>query len=312
MGMKNTLYLVVFILGLWLIPATTYAQEKELQEEESAAVSLEDYSDEFQENFFEGLKQKGIENYDRAIVHFLECKRLDPHNVDVDHELAKAYISLKQFVLAQDHAKAAVVGEPENYWFLNTLHQALQSQGYSLQYLNSEIPLKNPKLRENMVLLYYQNQQYEEALQLLDGIKASPFVAEMRFKIKESIQQRDGQVNEVDIVIESKQADDPYENYRATMDELLAQNNFEELEQLSAEALEVFPAQVYFYYMHGMALQKNEKYKQAIAILESGLDYLIDDIPLANKIYKELADAYKALGDSSKSNMYLSKIKSGL
>jgi len=312
MGMKNTLYLVVFILGLWLIPATTYAQEKELQEEESAAVSLEDYSDEFQENFFEGLKQKGIENYDRAIVHFLECKRLDPHNVDVDHELAKAYISLKQFVLAQDHAKAAVVGEPENYWFLNTLHQALQSQGYSLQYLNSEIPLKNPKLRENMVLLYYQNQQYEEALQLLDGIKASPFVAEMRFKIKESIQQRDGQVNEVDIVIESKQADDPYENYRATMDELLAQNNFEELEQLSAEALEVFPAQAYFYYMHGMALQKNEKYKQAIAILESGLDYLIDDIPLANKIYKELADAYKALGDSSKSNMYLSKIKSGL
>ncbi|WP_143150420.1 tetratricopeptide repeat protein [Arenibacter nanhaiticus] len=310
--MKNTLYLVVFILGLWLIPATAYAQEKELQEEESAAVSLEDYSDEFQESFFEGLKQKGIENYDRAIVHFLECKRLAPQNVDVDHELAKAYISLKQFVLAQDHATAAVKGEPENYWFLNTLQQALESQGYSLQYLASEIPLKNPKLRQNMVLLYYKNQQYEEALQLLDGITASPFVAEMRFKIKESIQQRDEQAKEQETVIDSTPQDDPYENYSATMAELLAQNNFEELEKISAEALEVFPAQAYFYYVHGMALQKNKKYKQAIAILESGLDYLIDDMPLANKIYKELADAYRTLGDSSKSNMYLSKIKSGL
>jgi hypothetical protein len=41
------------------------------------------------------------------------------------------------------------------------------------------------------------------------------------------------------------------------------------------------------------------------------MDYLLDDIDLANKMYKELVDANNALGNSSKANMYLSKLKSG-
>ena len=53
----------------------TYAQE----EQESAEVYLEEYTDEFQENFFEALKQKGIQNYDRAVDLFLKCKQLEPN-----------------------------------------------------------------------------------------------------------------------------------------------------------------------------------------------------------------------------------------
>jgi len=41
------------------------------------------------------------------------------------------------------------------------------------------------------------------------------------------------------------------------------------------------------------------------------LDFLIDDIELGNNIYRELANAHTILGNSSKANMYLSKIKSG-
>ena len=48
------------VLILW-IPLCATAQE-----EESAEFFLEEYTDEFQNLFFEALKHKGIQNYDRA------------------------------------------------------------------------------------------------------------------------------------------------------------------------------------------------------------------------------------------------------
>ncbi|MEP1982646.1 MAG: hypothetical protein ABJJ07_03210 [Maribacter dokdonensis] len=74
--------------------------------------------------------------------------------------------------------------------------------------------------------------------------------------------------------------------------------------------MESFPSQPYFYYANGAALNSIQKHKDAIEILEGALDYLIDDIPLENAIYKELVKAYTATNNTSKANMYLSKIKS--
>ena len=98
---------------------TGYAQE----EQESAEVYLEEYTDEFQENFFEALKQKGIQNYDRAIDLFLKCKQLEPNNSVVDYELGKAYLLDKKYVQAQDYAIEALLSEPTDFWYLdNNLH----------------------------------------------------------------------------------------------------------------------------------------------------------------------------------------------
>ena len=101
---------------------TAYAQEepsKIVKEEESAEVFLEEYTDEFQDKFFEALKQKGIQNYDRAINLFLDCKRLDANNIVIDHELAKAYYLDKKYISAQQYAIEVLVSEPNNYWYLD-------------------------------------------------------------------------------------------------------------------------------------------------------------------------------------------------
>jgi hypothetical protein len=63
--------------------------------------------------------------------------------------------------------------------------------------------------------------------------------------------------------------------------------------------------------VNGLAKRFNNKPNEAIDVLQTALDYLIDDRDLANKIYLELANAHKALGNTSKANEYLSKIKSG-
>lgn len=72
----------MFILLGWVI--TPY--QACAQEEESAEISLELYSDEFQEYFFEALKQKGIENYDKAINLLIKCKKLQPLETAVDYD----------------------------------------------------------------------------------------------------------------------------------------------------------------------------------------------------------------------------------
>jgi len=86
---------------------------------------------------------------------------------------------------------------------------------------------------------------------------------------------------------------------------------FKIVEITAKDAVEAYPLQPFFYYAYGLALYKNNKNKQAIEVLESSLDYLFNDISLANKIYKGLSDAYTKANNVSKANLYLSKIKPG-
>lgn len=309
--MGRTGYLFVLVLGLFLIPTSGCAQENEIEEEESAEVFLEEYTDEFQEKFFEALKQKGIENYDRAINLFLECKRLEPNNSVLDHELAKAYLASKKMVLAQEYGIAAVKGKPDDYWVLNTLVNIVQRQGSGLDVVKDKIPYNNAKLLENLAMIYFKQENYDNALKILNGMKVTVFSKDLTSRISNSIKVREDKEKLKDTIVVEVQEENPMDSYVAIITGYLSKSDFKNAEGVSVEALEIFPAQPYFYYAYGLSLNKGKKHKEAIVILESGLDYLLDDVDLANKMYKELVDANNALGNSSKANMYLSKLKSG-
>jgi predicted Zn-dependent protease len=306
-------YKLLLYMGFLLIPIFSYSQEDELEVADSAEVFLDDYSDEFQEVFFEALKQKGIENYDRAINLFLECKRLEVDNAVVDHELAKAYFASKQLPLAQEYATAALRSLPENYWVLNSLLTIMERQGMGLDFDKNHIPSKNVKLRENLALIYYRQENYENALKILNGMEGSNFTRELTLKINDSIKDKIANAKEKELKpMEEVREANPIANYILLISDLLEKGSFKEVEVQSLEAMENFPTHPYFYYAYGMTLNRKGQNKKAITIMESGLDFLLDDIGLANKIYQELADANKALGNSSMANMYLSKIKPGL
>lgn len=147
------------------------AQDQEINIEDSAEVFLEEYSDAFQENFFEALKQKGIENYDKAINLLLECKLIDSTSHVVDHELAKVYFLEEQYIAGQEYAIAALLSEPTNLWYLNTLVTTIQMQGSSLGQTNLNIPFENNKLKENLALIYFKQKNYQKALTVLTDIK---------------------------------------------------------------------------------------------------------------------------------------------
>ncbi|WP_149273843.1 tetratricopeptide repeat protein [Pareuzebyella sediminis] len=285
----------------------------EFEVQESAELFLEAYSDEFQENFFEALKQKGIENYDKAINYLLECKRIDPSNRVVDHELAKVYLEEKQYPLAEEYSLTALRADPENLWYTDTFVKTLLKQGKSIDKVKSELPFGSSKFEENLAWVFFKRKNYEVALSILKAAKKSDFTIQLSARINDSIELKDKETTQEGLsgADEGFAASDSLEDYKNRIETLLSANSASALEKISQEALEIYPSQPYFYYAHGYALLRNAKYQEAIDTMEAGLDYLFDDDALANKMYQELAEAYNSINNSVKANMYLRKIKPG-
>jgi len=303
--MKPNYYIISIFLALLLPPHFGQAQE-----EESAEVSMEAYTDDFQELFFEALKQKGIENYTKAINALLRCKGLQPANSVIDHELAKTYLLNNQLVLAEEYAIEAIQGEPDNLWFLNTLVEIRQRQGATLEGIKDRIPYGNVSLKQNLALIYVKEKAFENALSVLKELGSSPFSKNLMLRIQDSLAQESDKKEKAIETIEDIE-ENPLLQLTQELNDALVGKDFEALNMISEQALENYPSQPYFYYVKGMALNKLSQPREAISYLEMGLDYLLEGDDLATKFYQELAFAYSAIGDTTKANMYLSKVKNG-
>ncbi|MDT0606197.1 tetratricopeptide repeat protein [Croceitalea rosinachiae] len=309
--MKKTIFLWVF-LATGFVSHIAYGQEEKIIEtEESAEVFLEEYTDEFQETFFEALKQKGIQNYDRAINLFLKCKQLDAENNVIDHELSKTYFLDKKYVSAQKYAIEAIKADTDNYWYLDNLIAILEAQSNTIEAIQNQIPFNEDKLQENLALSYFKRKRYTKALSILNGISNLKFKENLTLKINDSLNKTvvNTSIKAPESAVE--QNDDLIEQLKGTIEGLITKKEYKELEITAKEALETYPLQPYFYYVYGLSMKENNKTNEAIEIFESAFDYLFDDSLLANKIYKELAAAYTTMGNTSKANEYLSMIKPG-
>ena len=108
--MKIKKYLVTSLFfGILLCPVLAFAQA----EPDDIALA----EDKFQDNFYESLKQKGIENYDKAVLSLEKCLAAQPENPVVNYELGKNYLSLKDYKKAYDYFQKASVLDPKNKWY---------------------------------------------------------------------------------------------------------------------------------------------------------------------------------------------------
>jgi predicted Zn-dependent protease len=295
------------------VPAMAYNAAYAQEEQESADVYLEEYTDEFQENFFEALKQKGIQNYDRAVDLFLKCKQLEPNNSVVDYELAKAYMLDKKYVQAQDYAIEALLSEPTDYWYLDNLLTILDKQGSPVESVRQRIPYENKKLQQNMAVSYFKMKKYKEALKVLDDLENSQLKSDLNRKINDSLEkEKQEQIAPIAQKKGENVDNDPLTQLKEQMQQLIAASDFKKLLEESQEALDSYPLQPYFYYAYGIALNNTGNPNIGIEVLESGLDYLLDDEGLKNKIYKQLSEGYSKIGNTQKANEYLNKINTGL
>ncbi len=104
-------------------------------------------------------------------------------------------------------------------------------------------------------------------------------------------------------------AKDP-DNFSLLKKTLLLQinfNKFSEAGKLSADALEIFPAQPFLYLVNGVANIKLNNIDDAIESLENGIDYLFDDLKMEKDFYEQLSIAFLQKGDREKGDHYAKK-----
>jgi len=161
--MKQTLYIFTILLSLLTI------QAQEVREDD-----LGDVSDEFQTAFFEAIKQKGIENYDKAIDLLEKCNREQPNSAAINFELGKNYYELDKLQLAENALRKANSLKPNNQWILETLYHLYRSQKNAPKAIETLENLNqvHPKYAIELAQFYYKNQQHDNALVLLDKLDA--------------------------------------------------------------------------------------------------------------------------------------------
>ncbi|MDT0620548.1 tetratricopeptide repeat protein [Croceitalea vernalis] len=308
--MKDLFFFLVIMVAV-LGSQFSYAQEEKIIEtEESAEVFLEEYTDEFQEAFFEATKQKGIQNYDRAVNLFLECKQLDSENEAIDHELAKTYLLDKQFFNAEKYAVEAIIADPTNYWYLDTLVEIIEKQSNTIESVQTTIPFKNHELQKNLSLVYYKREKFNDALIVVNQLPVSAFKEQLINKIEDALSRKSSVLNVKkpgSVIVNN----DPVKSLELNLEQQISLEQFTMVESKAKEAVELYPLQPFFYFAYGLALHKNNKDSQAIDVLQSSLDYLFDNQKLANRVYQTLSDAYTKTNNFSKANEYLRKIKPG-
>lgn len=123
-------------------------------------------TDEYQDSFYESLKQKGIENYDKAIVSLEKCIKLKPNDAVAYFELGKNYLSLKDYGNAQSFFEKATQLDPKNKWYwLGIYDVSYETKNYPLaiETIQKIIPF-DEEYKDDLISLYMISNQYDKAL----------------------------------------------------------------------------------------------------------------------------------------------------
>ena len=147
---------------------------------EPEEIKLED--NKFKEYFFEALKQKGIENYDKAIVSLEHCLKIDANNATIYHELGKNYFALKDYKNAYSSFEKANTLDPTNKWFLIGMYDVdYETKDYvdGVKVINKLIPF-DPKFKEDLTSLYMNTGEFDKALLLINELNETTGKSERR------------------------------------------------------------------------------------------------------------------------------------
>jgi len=150
--------LVIIFLALIGNSVSVFAQT----EPEDIAMAPDQYED----SFYESLKQKGIENYDKAIASLEKCIKLKPNDAVAYFELGKNYLSLKEYQNAQSAFEKAAQLNPKNKWYwLGIYDVSYETKNYPLaiETIQKIIPF-DEEYKDDLISLYMITNQYDKAL----------------------------------------------------------------------------------------------------------------------------------------------------
>ena len=240
--MKQKIYILFFIFGMLILPQVNYAQVDFNKKPDDDLGNVED---EFQESFYEALKQKGIENYDRSVEALLKCIELDDDVPVLYFELGKNYIKLKNFGDAEKALKKAVSLEPDNEWYLDELYDYYASQNDYDKAIKTvkQLVKYHPDYKEDLASLYARTEKYDEALALLDELDAALGISISRDILRNRIYEATGRKKEQIENLETRVENNPNKesNYLALIFRYSENNEKDKAFETAKELLKINP-----------------------------------------------------------------------
>ena len=177
----NNLFFSFLFFGMLCAPLALLAQT---EPEDIAAVT-----DDFQNHYYESLKQKGIENYDKAIEALEKCLAIQPENAIIYHELGKNYLFQKDFKKAYESFEKATKIDPKNKWFWIGMYDVCyQTQDYQQSIIIvTKLIEFDLGFKEDLTSLYMNTLQFDKALALINELNENVGQSEKRDLYKAQI-----------------------------------------------------------------------------------------------------------------------------
>lgn len=152
------------LIGMFFIPCIALAQD-----ELNNVVVMDDG---FQDHFYEALKQKAIENYDKAIISLEKCREIQPENPVTYFELGKNYLAQKKYKDAYDNFEKVTKMDPKNRWaWVGMYDVCYETHDYSQAIvIVQKLTEFKEDYKEDLTSLYMNTQQFDKALELINEL----------------------------------------------------------------------------------------------------------------------------------------------
>lgn len=162
----------VFTLTFLTFSGSLYAQKKS----EKEIIISPEKQEELNNYFFDGIRQKNIDNYDASVRSFLKVLEINPSHAAASYELGLIYTKQKKYSQAMSSLAIASELDPNNEWYLKAYAESAENTGnYKLaQEVFEKLIQKFPDRVENYFDLasvkIYQN-DFKGAIKVYDEIQ---------------------------------------------------------------------------------------------------------------------------------------------
>lgn len=299
---------IVLWMGIFCIPFFIYAQKKNKEEDNYLK---------FQQHFFEALKFKAKESYDKSIIEFENCYTLDTLNTAVHFQLAENYLKQKKYFEADLFINKALSLEKDNYWFQDLAATIFEEQHKYEEaiVIVKQMIVEKPHKSNDLVMLYIKNRQMEEARNLIKELDTKGLLSSRFNYYKETVKRDSDRKNKkkssettVKSLINKFNSSQKFEVLKQLLILVEKEKDYQNLLKFSEVGMELYPTQSFLYLQNAKALNHFKKYKDAIEILEMGNEYVFENKKIQKLFYKQFAASYKGLNKKDKENEYLNKI----
>ena len=314
--MIKRIVLYVFF-GLLFNPFLLYSQDSIPKIKEITEEITEENTIKFQEYFFKSLSEKSIKNYQIAIQNLEECNAIFPNDKAVFFELSKNYLLLNRTSEALQYINNALLLAPSNFWMLKHLVAIHKKDKNYQEAIKTQIIIvkQKPKQRAELIYLYYLNDEYMQALSLIDVFEKDYGLTTRLKQLKNKLVLRNkpqtviSTIDSLPKLISDFELNSPSFYTLKKILTLAIKDNIPAYHMYSNLAIDLFPAQPFSYLSKGRALQLQGKHQEAIDILEIGIDFIIENSLLEVQFYTILISAYTRLNQPKKALEYKMKLQ---